>query len=236
MPRQVPTTLRRRFSRSTPAEEASSITFLIGRRGSRPQHPLPNRPPALQAFRSDLSRTPSVSTHGCHGSLSYPRVPAEFNPGERDYYTMFRSTIGELILPPARDSEFDRETTAGDGDKTVELVILVALRLGEVIVKIDARDELHVRTDLDFEFRTEMHFTECPAITLEAPVVVIRIAETDVADGDDLQVIDVIYTRTFSLHLIPIRQTSRQDVEESGPVRDTNKRHRHQDRSAQPVR
>ena len=102
MPRQVPTTLRRRFSRSTPAEEASSITFLIGRRGSRPQHPLPNRPPALQAFRSDLSRTPSVSTHGCHGSLSYPRVPAEFNPGERDYYTMFRSTIGELILPSAR--------------------------------------------------------------------------------------------------------------------------------------
>ena len=57
-----------------PAEEASSITFPIGGCGSRPQRPLPDRPPTLQAFRSDLSRTHSVSTQQLiNGSRSYPR-------------------------------------------------------------------------------------------------------------------------------------------------------------------
>ena len=56
---------RRRLGRAfalKPAEEASSITLQIGGRGSRDRHPLPDRPPTLQAFRSVLSRTPSVST------------------------------------------------------------------------------------------------------------------------------------------------------------------------------
>ena len=67
---------RRRLGRAfalKPAEEASSFTFQIGHRGSRRQHPLQNRPPTLQAFRSVLSRTRSVSTHGFHGSRSYLR-------------------------------------------------------------------------------------------------------------------------------------------------------------------
>ena len=68
---------RRRLGRARalkPAEEASSITFQIGSRGSRHQHPLPDRPPTLQAFRSVLSRTPSVSTQRLiNGSRSYPR-------------------------------------------------------------------------------------------------------------------------------------------------------------------
>ena len=45
-----------------PSEEASSITFQIGRRGSRYPRPLPARPPTIQAFRSVLSEAPSVST------------------------------------------------------------------------------------------------------------------------------------------------------------------------------
>ena len=56
---------RRRLGRAfahKPAEEASSVTLQIGRRGSRHRRPLPDRPPALQAFRSVPSRTPSVST------------------------------------------------------------------------------------------------------------------------------------------------------------------------------
>ena len=68
---------RRRLGRAfalKPAEEASSITFPIGGCGSRPQRPLPDRPPTLQAFRSDLSRTHSVSTQQLiNGSRSYPR-------------------------------------------------------------------------------------------------------------------------------------------------------------------
>ena len=68
---------RRRLGRAfalKPAEEASSITFPIGDCGSRPQRPLPDRPPTLQAFRSVLSRTPSVSTQRLiNGSRSYPR-------------------------------------------------------------------------------------------------------------------------------------------------------------------
>ena len=38
------------------------LTFQIGRRGSRHRRPLPDRPPTLQAFRSALSETTSVST------------------------------------------------------------------------------------------------------------------------------------------------------------------------------
>ena len=38
------------------------LTFQIGGRGSRHRRPLPDRPPTLQAFRSVLSETTSVST------------------------------------------------------------------------------------------------------------------------------------------------------------------------------
>ena len=68
---------RRRLGRAfalKPAEEASSITPQIGGRGSRDRHPLPDRPPTFQAFRSVLSRTPSVPTQRLiNGSRSYPR-------------------------------------------------------------------------------------------------------------------------------------------------------------------
>ena len=68
---------RRRLGRAfalKPAEEASSITLQIGGRGSRDRHSLPDRPPTLQAFRSVLSRTPSVSTQRLiNGSRSYLR-------------------------------------------------------------------------------------------------------------------------------------------------------------------
>ena len=68
---------RRRLGRAfalKPAEEATSITLQIGGRGSRHQRPLPDRPPTLQAFRSVLCRTPSVSTQRLiNGSRSYPR-------------------------------------------------------------------------------------------------------------------------------------------------------------------
>ena len=68
---------RRRLGRAfalKPAEEASSITLQIGGRGSRDRHPLPDRPPTLQAFRSVHSRTPSVSTQRLiNGSRSYLR-------------------------------------------------------------------------------------------------------------------------------------------------------------------
>ena len=68
---------RRRLDRAfalKSAEEASSVTFQIGGRGSRNQRPLPDRPPTLQAFRSVLSRTPSVSTQRpINGSRSYSR-------------------------------------------------------------------------------------------------------------------------------------------------------------------
>ena len=67
---------RRRLGRAYCAQARGGsllLTFQIGRRGSRRQHPLPDRPPTLQAFRSVLSRTRPVSTHGFHGSRSYLR-------------------------------------------------------------------------------------------------------------------------------------------------------------------
>ena len=75
---------RRRLGRAfalKPAEEASSITFQIGRRGSRHQHPLPDRPPALQAFRSVLSRAPSVSTQRLSRLPFVPPSPRSSIPG-----------------------------------------------------------------------------------------------------------------------------------------------------------
>ena len=67
---------RRRLGRAYCAQARGGsllLTFQIGRRGSRRQHPLQDRPPTLQVFRSVLSRTRSVSTHGFHGFRSYLR-------------------------------------------------------------------------------------------------------------------------------------------------------------------
>ena len=50
------------------------LTFPIGGRGSRHRRPLPDRPPTLQAFRSVLRETQSVSTRRLiKGSRSYLR-------------------------------------------------------------------------------------------------------------------------------------------------------------------
>ena len=58
---KMPTTLRLRC-RAQARGGSLLLTFQIGRRGSRHRRPLPDRPPTLQAFRSVLSETPSVST------------------------------------------------------------------------------------------------------------------------------------------------------------------------------
>ena len=72
MPRLTPTTLRPRILALKPAEEASSSRSKSAAVVPDVNTP-PNRPPTLQAFRSVLSRTRPVSTHGFHGSRSYLR-------------------------------------------------------------------------------------------------------------------------------------------------------------------
>ena len=72
---------RRRLGRAYRAQARGGsllLAFQIGRRGSRRHRPLPDRPPTLQAFRSVLSRTRSVSTHGFHraGGAESTRRPA----------------------------------------------------------------------------------------------------------------------------------------------------------------
>ena len=84
-------------------------------------------------------------------------------------------------------SEIDGKAAARDRDETVELVVGPALGFGEVIVEVDAGGELHVGADLDFEFRAEMHFAERPAVAVEAPAVMIGVAEADASAGDERQ-------------------------------------------------
>ena len=72
MPRQMPTTPGPRTCAQARGGSLL-LTLQIGRRGSRRQRPLQDRPPTLQAFQSVLSRTMPVSTHGFHGSRSYLR-------------------------------------------------------------------------------------------------------------------------------------------------------------------
>ena len=73
MPRQMPTTLGPRI-RAQARGGSLLLTFPIGGRGSRHRRPLPDRPPTLQAFRSVLSETTSVSTRRLiKGSRSYLR-------------------------------------------------------------------------------------------------------------------------------------------------------------------
>ena len=73
MPRQMPTTPGPRI-RAQARGGSLLLTFPIGGRGSRHRRPLPDRPPTLQAFRSVLSETTSVSTRRLiKGSRSYLR-------------------------------------------------------------------------------------------------------------------------------------------------------------------
>ena len=73
MPRQMPTTPGPRI-RAQARGGSLLLTFPIGGRGSRHRRPLPDRPPTLQAFRSVLSETTSVSTQRLiNGSRSYLR-------------------------------------------------------------------------------------------------------------------------------------------------------------------
>ena len=58
---RLPTTPGPRL-RAQARGESPPLTFQIGGRGSRHPRPLPDRPPTLQAFRSVLRVTPSVST------------------------------------------------------------------------------------------------------------------------------------------------------------------------------
>ena len=73
MPRQMPTTPGPRI-RAQARGGSLLLTFPIGGRGFRHRRPLPDRPPTLQAFRSVLSETTSVSTRRLiKGSRSYLR-------------------------------------------------------------------------------------------------------------------------------------------------------------------
>ena len=74
--RQCLARCRRRLGRASRAQARGGsllLAFPIGRHGSRRQRPLPDRPPTLRAFRSVLSRTRPVSTHGFQDSRSYLR-------------------------------------------------------------------------------------------------------------------------------------------------------------------
>ena len=84
-----------------PAEEASSITFQIGRRGSRHQRPLPDRSPTLQAFRSVLSETPSVSTQRLSRLPFVPLSPQSSIPESSyivSYLQRWRKGVRQLFF------------------------------------------------------------------------------------------------------------------------------------------
>ena len=92
MPRQMPMTLRPRICAQARGGSIL-LAFQIGCRGSRRQRPLQDRPPTLQAFRSVLSRTRSVSTHGLHGSRSYLRRHGVQFRGVHIYYHKTAFTV-----------------------------------------------------------------------------------------------------------------------------------------------
>ena len=110
---------RRRLGRAfalKPAEEAPSITFQIGGRGSRHRSPLQDRPPTLQAFRSVLSRTTSVSTQRLFkGSRSYPRCHGVQSRGAVKLYQNHLSHI----KPPLRINS-DPRTNSWRGNVFVD--------------------------------------------------------------------------------------------------------------------
>jgi len=78
----MPTTFRLRYCAQA-REPSLALAFLIGLCDSLDRRPLPNRPPTLQAFRSVLSRTPSVSTRRLFKVLVRTPIATEFNSGER---------------------------------------------------------------------------------------------------------------------------------------------------------
>ena len=114
---------------------------------------------------------------------------ASFCPPQVFGYLRWEQRVQDKDVGWVELSELDREATACDGDESAELVIGLPLGLCEVIVEVDAGDELHVRADLDLKFRAEVHLTKRPAVTLETPVVVVGIAEADAAARDERETV-----------------------------------------------
>ena len=100
MPRQMPTTLGPRI-RAQAHGESLLLTFPIGGRGSRHRRPLPDRPPTLQAFRSVLSETQSVSTQWLiNGSRSYLRRHGVQSRGAAiSYHKLTLSVYRKFCIP-----------------------------------------------------------------------------------------------------------------------------------------
>ena len=99
MPRQMPTTPGPRI-RAQARGGSLLLTFPIGGRGSRHRRPLPDRPPTLQAFRSVLSETTSVSTRRLiNGSRSYLRRHGVQSRGAVKLYQNHLSHIKPPLRP-----------------------------------------------------------------------------------------------------------------------------------------
>ena len=115
MPRQMPTTPGPRI-RAQARGGSLLLTFPIGGRGSRHRRPLPDRPPTLQAFRSVLSETTSVSTQRLiNGSRSYPRRHGVQSRGAVKLYQNHLSHI----KPPLRINS-DPRTNSWRGNVFVD--------------------------------------------------------------------------------------------------------------------
>ena len=103
------------------------LAFQIGSRGSRRQHPLQDRPPTLQAFRSVLSRTRSVSTHGLHGSRSYLRRHGVQFRGVHIYYHKTAFTVHPKNRWPGGRLNTKAQTPPLLGTDPVKPLILLGL-------------------------------------------------------------------------------------------------------------
>ena len=80
------------------------LAFQIGSRGSRRQHPLPDRPPTLQAFRSVHSKARPVSTHGFHGSRScLRRHGVQFRRAHIWYHKTASAVYQKTAANPTRE-------------------------------------------------------------------------------------------------------------------------------------
>ena len=114
MPRQMPTTPGPRI-RAQARGGSLLLTFPIGGRGSRHRRPLPDRPPTLQAFRSVLSETTSVSTRRLiKGSRSYLRRHGVQSRGAAiSYHKLILSVYRKFCRArkACRELEDGRQTT-----------------------------------------------------------------------------------------------------------------------------
>ena len=106
MPRQMPTTPGPRI-RAQARGGSLLLTCPIGGRGSRHRRPLPDRPPTLQAFRSVLSETTSVSTRRLiKGSRSYLRRHGVQSRGAAISYHKVALAVYRKFLPADGASGF----------------------------------------------------------------------------------------------------------------------------------